>query len=264
VGIVTSLLSPPGFSRAAMRQARDACKSDAKAAVVSTARFDESQFGTVPKTPSGGAKLKALAAKVGSPPGLSRAEMRRARDLCKGAAPPAWGSQADSRPAVSKQRTVRDKVNKMKEDAALLGQMKKPAMLAAEKEVSDEEPSEEEPIDQACEGSPESDSTCSGSDTQANDGQRCRFGGSALGTIPSTPVGGKAPRPSPLGSSRKAMLRQARDACNTAGSAVNSWGALGGALLTITPDKASKAGLLGVHGANSMPRDAAAVTQAPR
>merc|ERR1719326_2399074 len=41
-GAVTSVGSPPGFSRTAMRQARDACKSEANP--VSTVRFDDTPF----------------------------------------------------------------------------------------------------------------------------------------------------------------------------------------------------------------------------
>merc|ERR1719263_2168709 len=87
--------SPPGLSRAAMREARDSHKqqeniSDATSGTES--RFGATTFGTVPKTPVGTckAKLKHLKSVFGSPPGLSHTERRRERDACMTSA--AWGS----------------------------------------------------------------------------------------------------------------------------------------------------------------------------
>lgn len=196
--------SPPGFSRAAMREARDAYKQIRNP--VSTARFGETPFGTEPKTPSGGAKLKALAKAFGSPPGLSRAELRRARDSCKGPSllPTAWGSPAatvdaevdevvltlDLTAAISgRTHSARDRLSKVKKEASLLKELKSSDSLTKEK-VS---------TSNACE-------PCT------SDLHSCRFGSSSLGTIPSTPVESQMSLASPPGLSRRAM-RQARDAC---------------------------------------------------
>lgn len=225
---VTSVGSPPGLSRAAMRQARDACKPEANP--VSTARFDETPFGTVPKTPAGAAKFKALAKVFGSPPGLSRAEMRLARDSCKGAAlpPSSWGSHIgespltrDSALSPGKQQAARNRLCRMKQEAALLKDLKNGQMLDGTK-LSTEASADI--------GSTQTESS---SDGHVLDGQRCRFEGKALGTTPSTPVRGQASLPSPPGLSRKAM-RQARDACK-GGLPAAEWGSSTGTVLTINP-----------------------------
>lgn len=111
--------SPPGLSRTSLRQARDACKSaggtnlsgmekltepmlNGYPSAIGTnvanniSRFGASKLETVPKTPVGGARTKAYKNIFGSPPGLSRAEQRRARDACKMAAPASmsWGASS--------------------------------------------------------------------------------------------------------------------------------------------------------------------------
>merc|ERR1719238_912684 len=82
-----SITSP---TRAAMLQARDACKVDvlpdaskstssSNTAVmkdVTACRFESTSLGTVPATPPSAVKWKCLAQVFGSPPGLSRASMR--------------------------------------------------------------------------------------------------------------------------------------------------------------------------------------------
>lgn len=65
----------------------------------------------------------------------------------------------------------------------------------------------------------------SSSESSAADGRRCRFGGTALETVPATPVGavGVGSLASPPGLSRAAM-RQARDAYKAGAVATSSWG----------------------------------------
>jgi len=115
-----AMRSPPGLSRAAMRQARDQCRSSAIPAVspvkkssdVSSnkskssdrqCRFGSSQLGTVPRTPVGAGCWKAALAKaIGSPPGLSRTSMRQERDACNAEAlSTSWGSCQKSEGAPS-------------------------------------------------------------------------------------------------------------------------------------------------------------------
>jgi len=261
-----SLNSPPGLSRAAMRAERDAFKkeegaeffdekpssalseADAPAATgVTLSRFGASQFGTVPKTPVGKAKLKNLQSVFGSPPGLSRAEKRRARDAWKGS----WGnggmavqpSMADGRGA------ARQELANMKERAALLKDMKagqgpekseaapsahssscKPETTQDVENENHTESSEAEPLFEVAEGFPELAHEVP--EVSAAKGRRCRFDGTAFGTMPSTP---KEAMPSPPGLSRKAM-RQARDSCRKASTlASTSWGTGNSAALTISP-----------------------------
>lgn len=116
--------SPPGLSRASMRQVRDAaCKSSAGPQV---SRFGASQFDTVPKTPVGGAKLKAYKKAFGSPPGLSRTELRRARDACKVAftASTSWGSCQTTLTADASGRAPREALLRIKQEAARLKDLK--------------------------------------------------------------------------------------------------------------------------------------------
>jgi len=128
--------SPPGLSRASMRQVRDACKSSAgeghrqismSACMASNvSRFGASQFETVPKTPVGGAKLKAYKKAFGSPPGLSRTELRRTRDACKVAFPAStsWGSCQTTLTADASGRAPREALLRIKQEAARLKDLK--------------------------------------------------------------------------------------------------------------------------------------------
>jgi len=212
--------SPPGFSRAAMRQARDVCRHDASVSISKNlCRFGESALETVPKTPVSGAKWKALAMKLGSPPGLSRTEMREARDACKGAAPTTRGScQVSSAERPTKRSPAGEAVFRMKHEASLLKDLKVERSLD---NVEDQSKKQDCPsLGHDAEGTLEAvHSSCSQSesstDLSSSDGQQCRFGTTLLGTIPSTPVTGQMSLPSPPGLSRKAM-RQARDACTKA------------------------------------------------
>jgi len=75
----------------------------------------------------------------------------------------------------------------------------------------------------------------SASELSAAEG-RCRFGHTALETVPSTPVG-EAARPSlgsPPGLSRKAM-RQARDACKAGSVGTASWGDRQASIMSTSP-----------------------------
>jgi len=215
-GFALSFDSPPGFSRAALRRARDAAKLPVNP--VSTARFGETAFGTVPKTPSGGAKLKALAEAFGSPPGLSRAEMRHARDALKAPslvkASTSWESQStgsltfDFAVSSRKQPSARERLGQVKRDAAFLKDLRNSREHQVSKNAA------EEGECSAC-VLQDSDSLTMLEASLANEfcditSQQCRFGDSALGTVPSTPLGGRSSLSSPPGLSRKA-LRQARD-----------------------------------------------------
>jgi hypothetical protein len=141
--------SPPGLSRAAMRRARDACKSSARpdrqapesssesASVPSVpvsigaskvCRFGISTFETLPKTPAGGEKLKAYKNVFGSPPGLSHAGLRQDRDACKlgSSSVTSWGSCSASQTKTLQQTATRmaprERLSKMKKEASLLKQ----------------------------------------------------------------------------------------------------------------------------------------------
>mmetsp|Transcript_71765 Transcript_71765/g.124481 ORF Transcript_71765/g.124481 Transcript_71765/m.124481 type:complete len:416 (-) Transcript_71765:225-1472(-) len=276
-----SLNSPPGLSRGAMRAERDAFKHEASAdcsnqnqssglsevdapstSGVTLSRFGTSQLGTVPKTPVGKAKLKNLQSAFGSPPGLSRAEKRRARDAWKGA----WGSYGVAVPSVStsgaasmadRQAAAHQELSSMKERAAFLKVMKAsqglakseaaplvhsssckseitPDLVDAKIDVAENEnhteSSEAEPVFQIAEGFPEL--TQDIPEVSVAKERRCHFDGTAFGTMPSTP---KEAMPSPPGLSRKAM-RQARDSCRkTSTLASTSWGTVNSAALTISP-----------------------------
>lgn len=255
-----SLGSPPGFSRAAMRQARDACKSKPKPlttvesesngadsaidAVIPSpstpsstlCRFGESSLGTVPKTPVSGAKWKALKIVFGSPPGLSRSQLRRDRDGCKGPAltSASWGSCEDS-PCISwtskdaksnvastgstasgKRHAACESLSRLRQEAARLKDLKS---AQKREQVPASSLESEDDVKEL------SDVT----------GRRCRFDSTPLGTTPSTPVGGQVSMPSPPGLSRKAM-REARDMCKTkSAAAVTYWGASMETPLTINP-----------------------------
>jgi hypothetical protein len=242
--VAASCCSPPGLSRAAMRQARDACKAEpcppdsvasvveasASAALPSMCRFNDTPLGTVPKTPVNGATLKKLSKVYGSPPGLSRTEARRARDAFKGTA--TWGAGqagiSSTVQSVGKRQTAREALARMREEAAHLKDLKHMADNDADKEdgQSPENSSEES------EDAIDADQSCNSEEESIPTGHRCRFGITPLGTVPSTPVGGNLALPSPPGLSRKAM-RQARDQCK--GAAAESWGASTGQALTINP-----------------------------
>jgi len=243
--------SPPGFSRKAMRQARDACKPESNIKPVSTARFGETPFGTVPKTPAGAAKLKALAQAVGSPPGLSRAEMRRARDACKCPAllPTSWGGRGiapiagldvEATPATGMQNGARDRLGQMKREAALLRDLKNSQILEASKKMLNSAGCETQRSDSlprettgdACYAT--TVVAKSNSDGRSMDTFHCRFGGTALGTVPTTPMEAEASMTSPPGLSRKAM-RQARDSLKTAAPPSEPWRSSMSTMLTIDP-----------------------------
>jgi hypothetical protein len=243
------LNSPPGLSRAAMREARDAMKqapgantTDGQSSSqslpaeafkgVTLSRFGETSFGTVPKTPVEKAKLKSLKSIFGSPPGLSRAEKRQARDACK-LTTTSWGSgEALATGVISGAGTAQERLAKMKQNAANLKQIPK---------VNDEENAAQSSSE--CDGDAEeqccpdlSRSTSEGSEAlsegSAATAQNCRFHCTSLGTMPSTPAMNSASPASPPGLSRKAM-RQARDSYKVAPLASTSWG--NSQALTINP-----------------------------
>lgn len=193
--------SPPGLSRTSMRQARDACKPtepivNAYPSAIGTnvannvSRFGASKLETVPKTPVGGAKVKAYKSIFGSPPGLSRAEQRRARDACKMAAPASmsWGTSSAVPNGKMPPLTVglggkpahHEALVRIKREAALLSELK--AHTADTSESSGEEmlgadhdsSSEAESFSKVC--------------VTKHTGQRCHFGTTPLGTIPSAPA----------------------------------------------------------------------------
>lgn len=267
-----SLTSPPGFSRAAMRQARDACKPESLVrsitetrssgnaslvdAVGSTSktlcRFGVSAFGTVPKTPVNGSKWKALAEVVGSPPGLSRAEERQSRDACKApiAAATTWGRAAcqlagspdpfafDSAMGTSKRHVARGKLVRMKQEAALLKEIPSRSgrsdFDSQDIEVSCHDLADtEDAIDVGHSSSSEEECPLDVFGTQE---QQCRFGSTSLGTHPKTPKNASGAFSSPPGLSRKAM-RQARDSCKGwSAASTTSWASCSaGAAFTINP-----------------------------
>jgi len=220
-GGVTSQGSPAGFSHTAMRQARDACQSDA---VVVTSnnlcRFGATAFDTVPKTPVGASKYNALKGVFRSPPGLSRASMRQERDACGAEAltSTAWGASKVSSGATTLafQPAPHSALLRIKQDAARLKDLK----VQRESSVGDQD------LEGSLDSSSEEESSI---EAPANSDQQCRFGSTALGTVPSTPVGGL----SPPGLSRAAM-RQARDARKAGTAAAGNWQSAMGAVLTIS------------------------------
>lgn len=184
--VSATVCSPPGLSRAAMRQERDQYKMDATPATVDgeklyalsanksdlglsecisgrQCRFGSSQMclDTVPKTPIGaGSYQTLLAPAIRSPPGLSHASLRQERDACNATAlsGTSWGRCQQS-----------------------AGEAKS-------------------------------------LDASAVDGQRCYFAGASLRTVPVVAGVG-----SPPGLSR-AALRQSRDARMAGGFQATSWG----------------------------------------
>jgi len=218
--------SPPGLSRAAMRKERDAFKPGASTVVADAAieapdglcRFGTTSLDTVPKTPVGAGNWKALKNQFGSPPGLSRAGMRQARDAV-GTKAPTWIAQTAEVPPMKMLATTpvfqpcartakpnaREAFLRIKQDAALLKDLK----LQKEMDQSEEE------LDTSRDG-------CSSEEKSSVD-KRCRLGSTALGTVPATPVGGDKSLASPPGLSRAAM-RQARDAAGKDQTSAPVWG----------------------------------------
>lgn len=184
--------SPPGLSRKAMRSARDSVKAVSSTA---TARLTESAFSTVPKTPAAVAKLGKELGEFRSPPGLSRTQMRRERDACKGEL--AWGSSYRPNHAAyagakspSKRQRAQKKLESMMEGALL---------LRAESSAEHQE---------SLAGTVNNDDAAECMDKMA-EVQKCRFQSSVLVTVPTTPAG-RWIMPSPPGLSRR-ELREARD-----------------------------------------------------
>lgn len=234
--------SPPGLSRAAMRQARDAHQPVAGPTMSDVGdctsnrlcRFGMTTFDTVPKTPAGAAKLKALKEKIGSPPGLSRADMRQDRDTSNADAlkSSSWSSCLVSSAEVATTatagsmfqppvRSAKTMVSKIKQDAARLKQ------LRAQKDPDNSE----EDLDAGQESVSEGDSATELLSTTKN--KQCRFESTSLGTVPSTPAGGKIALGSPPGLSRAAM-RQARDTRKAGAASAGGWKSCTGEGLTIS------------------------------
>lgn len=287
-----SCRSPPGLSRAAMRQARDAQKASAApsiskpsdAADVASSvssdrqcRFGQTPLQTEPKTPKENT-WRALAKALGSPPGLSRASMRQARDACKAdeLAKPTWGSSqnlsvshyvavpaksasamltispsgAPMTPPVvgsAKRSVAREALAQARQGAALLkaeaeaskrrhvagavaedGAAQTVSGAAFTDDLSDSE--------QTTDLGHTSASDDSASECSAGEGRRCRFGSTALETVPATPVGAAGCPLSPPGLSRAAM-RKARDSCKADRPVAPSWGTSrsSSVALTISP-----------------------------
>jgi hypothetical protein len=257
------LHSPPGFSRSAMREARDACTHQtdtvtldmqnssspvptdtlASSGAMLSKFANETAFGTVPKTPVGKAKLKSLKSVFGSPPGLSHTQKRQARDACKGpeVAPPSWGNHEvlSTGPSTgdSKRGVAHDKLVHIKDNAARLQQLKsRNEADTNEQEATVQESLSEPEIEEGLDAEEkcERENACAAAPEDKSEAklQNCRFHGSALGTLPSTPASKDAAVMSPPGLSRKAALRQARDTCKTAPT---SWGAGNSTAFTISP-----------------------------
>lgn len=269
--------SPPGFSRAAMREARDACKKQSTSegsdmdtgsstseigflapTGVTLSRFGETQLGTAPKTPVGKAKWKNLKSIIGSPPGLSFTESRRERDAHQKTSPTSWGGSLKGVCAfdpASRQAAAHGKLAKLKDEAALLKVLK--SQNDAESDSTIEAPS-----------------SSSEPEEKITNKQQCRFGTTSLGTTPSTPISGEAAFPSPPGLSRKAM-RQSRDAFKATVPAATSWGSHQSAAFTINPagkpmtppaerDARQRAARDAVKLGWGMPATTLSQTQAPR
>jgi len=249
--------SPPGLSRTAMRQARDACKVDsvqsradageqtASLASGKQCRFGITSFGTIPATPPTEKKLRVLANAVGSPPGLSRASMRQERDACKLGAVPvtSWGASSvpSSSAAMALSPTpsgvllsttaVRSAKTRAVREAMLLkarqgaSQLKFEAESQAEKAPSPVFIDDLDSADQTTDAGNGSTSEEGASDSSSTERRRCRFGGTTLETVPATPSGTTSVVScrSPPGLSR-ASLRQARDACKVATVPIAAWG----------------------------------------
>jgi len=223
-----SVASPPGLSRFAMRQARDALTgtSEADTSCCSSAvdddavplssrpcRFGTTPLGTVPSTPPTTAKWKALAKAncIRSPPGLSRAALRQARDSQQ-IPTTSWGGQQMASASPSKRRSRELLLQRAKDGAALL-------QAEAEARKRNAESTEAEEASQVVASADEqtsdvghsSSSEESSTESSAAEVQQCRFGCSPLETVPATPGAELSPA-SPPGLSRAAM-RQARDSC---------------------------------------------------
>jgi len=241
-GATSAVGSPPGLSRAALRRERDSLKASANP----NARFVETQFGTVPKTPSGASGLQNLAKAFGSPPGLSRSEMRKERDACKAAnLPTKWTSRdatADTKssgflltPESDKHKTATDRLREAKQESAWFKD------LRSGSPSSTRSSSEATPLRGTSSSSgsmTKESSTDSLSELLASTTHRCCFGTTDLGTVPSASLWGESKVPSPPGLSRKA-LRQARDSCKGKLSSDHPWTASAGTLLTIKPSGVS-------------------------
>jgi len=162
--------------------------------------------------------------------------MRRARDSCTEMASSSWAScqstdalrrfmsfSTDSaRPA--KRQTARERLLRMKEEAAHIGKSTLPVKdqdVVPGDETHKEgftRPSFETHNSTSAEDSVDGGHSSS-SDVESSEctsslirQTRCRFGITTLGTVPSTPAGEKKPCASPPGLSRKAAMREARDA----------------------------------------------------
>lgn len=232
--------SPPGLSRAALRQARDAVRKVVESSSGSSGteeqtkasasiparqcRFGNSALDTVPATPPTVARLKALAkAEFGStrsPPGLSRASMRQERDAVS--AMSSWGAAADAQPvstaaaaAPSTPTALRSAKRRDAREALLLRAKEGAALLKSEAVSRTLTPKPQHIVSsdsedtEACTSSQE----VSSSESSLPDGWHCRFGSTSLETVPSTPAGAAGGCRSPPGLSRAAM-RNARDACS--------------------------------------------------
>jgi len=288
--------SPPGLSRAALRQARDAVKVALPAPTLEVSppataeqpsipslvnnrncRFGSTALTTVPATPPKAGVWKAMAKALGSPPGLSRAEMRKARDGIKGTPlpPTSWGSCAKSTDAApetlllgtsqsgasSTPMAVRTAKRRAAREAMVLAAREGAALIKAEAEalkrrnieanrdlicaesgITHSSSDSSEPTtdgfvghsseDSAAESSSHECLPCSSSEEGSSagsslpEGWNCRFGSSALQTVPATPAGKEAANMrSPPGLSR-ASLRQARDAVK---AQAPTWGQPAGA-----------------------------------
>jgi len=246
--------SPPGLSRASMRRERDAFRLRSSATATSLTlgrqcRFGSSSLQTVPATPPKVAKFKALAKNVGSPPGLSRASMRQARDACKVDVPAtsSWGSSyqvpsatssasplltispvgAPMTPAAvrsAKRREAREAMMQRAQEGAELLRGEAEAMKKKRiSEAASQEETESSIQVSDSEHAPFMGSTSasedSSSESSAPEGRRSRFGCTVLETVPPTPLANA----SPPGLSRAAM-RQARDACKADRVSAPSWG----------------------------------------
>jgi len=242
-----------------------------------------SSLQTVPGMPAASASGVPISLAIGSPPGLSRASMRQARDACKLQVPPAWGSEASHAMALTigpsgnalsppqavklaRRRAARDAMlARAKEEMALLKSQEKlraqeassapdkgePSFSESTAETSGQKMSipslsvdmddNEESTDVGFDGPSEDDSasdwSCSES-LQKAPSRRCRFNRSALETIPATPVAAASGVGSPPGLSR-ASMRRARDACKAA-LPTPVWGGYLSSAVPSAPGKASQ------------------------
>lgn len=268
--VAAAMRSPPGLSRAAMCQARDQCRVSRKPAseqefdstgerVKSSrqCRFGSSQLGTVPRTPDRlGSWKSALATAIGSPPGLSRASMRRERDARKEEplSATSWGSRAlltrevtctphswRSRPregtaltldpcgtamtppamrAVKKRAAREALLLRTKQEAALL-QAQAKQMCEDAKAETHAAPTLLDDNDLTTDVGHSSSEEEGSAASFVCEGQHCRFAEASLRTVPVVSAAA-----SPPGFSR-AALRQARDACKVDAMKPASWGSHG-------------------------------------